>query len=64
MNHIDSLKGLIYEDFLNSIASVRAGANPGVAFRDHEARVSRLRMEVARSEASYDSQACQLSLVA
>ncbi len=64
MNHTDTLKGLIYEDFLNSIASVRAGVNPGIAFRDHEARVAQLRMQVAAAETGYTRHAGELSLVA
>jgi hypothetical protein len=64
MNHADCLKAQIYEDFLNSIASVRAGANPGAAFRDHEARVARLRMQVAAFEMGHANQSGALSLVA
>jgi hypothetical protein len=50
-NYTDYLKGLIYEDFLRSIASVRAGASSDAAFRQHEERVCRLRMKVAAVEA-------------
>ncbi len=64
MSHADYLKGLIYEDFLNSIASVRAGTHPGVAFREHEARVAQLRMQVAAAETGYIRHGAQLSLVA
>ncbi len=64
MNHTDFLKAQIYEDFLNSIASVRAGTNPSIAFRDHEARVSRLRMQVAATEMGHANQANVISLVA
>jgi hypothetical protein len=46
-HYSDFLKGLIYEDFLRSIESVRAGTNPEVAFMQHEERVYRLRMQVA-----------------
>jgi hypothetical protein len=49
-NYTDYLKGLIYEDFLRSIASVRAGASSDAAFRQHEERVYRLRMKVAAVE--------------
>jgi hypothetical protein len=64
MNHTDFLKAQIYEDFLDSIASVRAGANPSIAFRDHEARVARLRMQVAAIEMGQANQATAISLVA
>lgn len=64
MSHTDCLKAQIYEDFLCSIASVRAGVNPNIAFRDHEARVSRLRMEVAAAEMCYAREAGAISLVA
>jgi hypothetical protein len=50
-NYTDYLKGLIYEDFLRSIASVRAGSSSDAAFRQHEERVCRLRMKVAAVEA-------------
>jgi hypothetical protein len=46
----DSLKAQIFEDFLRSIASVKAGQNSGVAFREHENRVRMLRMKVAAAE--------------
>ncbi len=49
-NCTDYLEGLIYVDFLRSIASVRAGASSGVDFRQHEERVCRLRMKVAAVE--------------
>jgi hypothetical protein len=64
MNHSDCLKAQIYEDFLNSIASVRAGANPNIAFRDHEARVRQLRIQVAAVEAGHLRQDGSISLVA
>jgi hypothetical protein len=64
MSHADSLKAQIYEDFLNSIASVRSGMNPNIAFRDHETRVSQLRMQVAAAEMGHGRQADVLSLVA
>jgi hypothetical protein len=50
-DYSDALKILIYEDYLRSIALVRAGADPDVTFREHEARVYRLRMLVAATEA-------------
>lgn len=50
LNYTDYLKGLIYEDFLQSLESVRAGTNAGIAFRGHEQRVYRLRMMVAAAE--------------
>jgi hypothetical protein len=49
-NYTDHLKGLIYEDFLRSIASVRAGTSSDIAFRQHEESVYRLRMKVAAAE--------------
>ncbi len=64
MSHTDCLKAQIYEDFLCSIASVRAGTSPGTAFRDHESRVAQLRMQVAAAEAGYLHQADVISLVA
>jgi hypothetical protein len=64
MSHADCLKAQIYEDFLNSIASVRAGTNPSIAFRDHESRVSQLRMQVAAAEGIRFRQAGTISLVA
>jgi hypothetical protein len=64
MNRADCLKAQIYEDFLSSIASVRAGRNPDAAFRDHEARVYRLRMEVAAVEAGHMRHASEISMVA
>jgi hypothetical protein len=51
LSYADSLKAQIYEDFLESIASVRAGENSAVAFREHEKRVHMLRMKVAQIEA-------------
>jgi hypothetical protein len=45
------LKTQIYEDFLRSIASVRAGLSSEVAFREHEMRVHDLRRKVAVAEA-------------
>ncbi len=41
----------IYEDFLESIALVRAGKDPEIAFRDHERRVHPIRMKIASMEA-------------
>jgi hypothetical protein len=64
MNQMDCLKAQIYEDFLCSIASVRAGTNPNTAFRDHEARVSQLRMQVAAAEMGHIRQVDAISLVA
>jgi hypothetical protein len=64
MNHADCLKAQIYEDFLCSIASVRAGMNPSIAFRDHEARVRHLRMQVAATEMGPVGQHGEISLVA
>jgi hypothetical protein len=64
MNQSDSLKAQIYEDFLTSIASVRAGTNPGIAFRDHEARVYGLRMQAAAAETCNARHAGMISLVA
>ncbi len=64
MSQADLLKGLIYEDFLRSIASVHAGTHPRIAFRDHEARVARLRMQVAAAETGHTRQGAKLSLVA
>ena len=48
---IDMLKIQIYEDFLQSIASVRAGQNSEIAFVEHERRVRYLRQQVAVAEA-------------
>jgi hypothetical protein len=48
---IDLLKSRIYEDFLQSIASVRAGKNSEIAFLEHERRVRELRQKVAVAEA-------------
>lgn len=48
---IDMLKTQIYEDFLQSIASVRAGKSSEVAFLEHERRVRELRQKVASAEA-------------
>lgn len=45
--YADRLKAQIYEDFLCSISAVRNGKNPDVAFRDHEAKVFQLRLQVA-----------------
>lgn len=51
LHEIDMIKAQIYEDFLQSIASVRAGKNSEVAFFEHEMRVRDLRMKVAVAEA-------------
>lgn len=51
LHYTDSLKEQIYEDFLNSIASVRAGQNSAIAFCEHEKRVRALRLKVAAAEA-------------
>lgn len=48
---IDLLKSRIYEDFLQSIASVRAGKSSEIAFLEHERRVRELRQKVAVAEA-------------
>lgn len=48
---IDQLKTRIYEDFLESIASVRAGQSSEIAFLEHERRVRELRQKVAVAEA-------------
>jgi hypothetical protein len=48
---IDQLKTQIYEDFLQSIASVRAGQSSETAFMEHEMRVRDLRQKVACAEA-------------
>jgi hypothetical protein len=64
MNYTDCLKAQVYEDFLESLASVRAGANPEVAFREHEERVRHLRMKVAAAEAGQVRPGVTLSLVA
>ncbi len=53
------LMELIYEDFQRSIRSVREGACPETAFREHEARVLRLRMLVA----ALDARTARLKLV-
>lgn len=51
LQEIDLLKAQIYEDFLRSIASVRAGESSETAFREHELRVRELRQKVAMAEA-------------
>lgn len=51
LQEIDMLKIQIYEDFLQSIASVRAGQNSAIAFVEHEQRVRHLRQKVAVAEA-------------
>ncbi len=51
LHEIDMLKTQIYEDFLKSIASVRAGLNSEIAFLEHEKRVRDLRQKVAVAEA-------------
>lgn len=51
LHEIDMLKTRIYEDFLESIASVRAGLNSEIAFLEHEKRVRDLRQKVAVAEA-------------
>jgi chaperonin GroEL (HSP60 family) len=50
LQEIDMLKTQIYEDFLRSIASVRAGLSSEVAFQEHERRVHDLRRKVAAAE--------------
>jgi hypothetical protein len=51
LHEIDLLKTQIYEDFLQSIASVRAGKGSEIAFLEHERRVRELRQRVAAAEA-------------
>jgi hypothetical protein len=51
LQEIDMLKIQIYEDFLQSIASVRAGQSSEIAFVEHEQRVRFLRQRVAVAEA-------------
>lgn len=51
LHEIDMLKAQIYEDFLQSIASVRAGQCSEIAFLEHEQRVRDLRQKVAVAEA-------------
>lgn len=51
LHEIDTLKAQIYEDFLQSIASVRAGKSSEIAFLEHESRVRGLRQKVAVAEA-------------
>jgi hypothetical protein len=51
LEEIDMLKIQIYEDYLQSIALVRAGKNSQIAFVEHERRVSHLRQMVAVAEA-------------
>lgn len=51
LHEIDVLKTQIYEDFLQSIASVRAGQSSEIAFLEHERRVRELRRKVAVAEA-------------
>jgi hypothetical protein len=50
LHEIDMLKTQIYEDFLMSIASVRAGLSSETAFQEHERRVRELRQKVAVAE--------------
>lgn len=50
LHEIDMLKTQIYEDFLQSIASVRAGLSSEIAFLEHEKRVRYLRQKVAMAE--------------
>lgn len=64
VNYTDGLKGLIYEDFLESIVSVRAGVSPDMAFREHEARVYHLRMKVSAVEMRHVEKSNVISLVA
>jgi hypothetical protein len=51
LHEIDMLKTQIYEDFLKSIATVRAGQSSEIAFLEHERRVRELRQKVAVAEA-------------
>ena len=51
LREIDILKTQIYEDFLKSIATVRAGQSSEIAFLEHERRVRDLRQKVAIAEA-------------
>lgn len=51
LEEIDMLKIQIYDDYLQSIASVRAGQNSEIAFVEHERRVRHLRQKVAVAEA-------------
>lgn len=51
LHEVDMLKSQIYEDFLQSIASVRAGQSSEIAFLEHERRVRDLRQKVALAEA-------------
>jgi hypothetical protein len=51
LHEIDMLKTQIYEDFLKSIATVRAGQSSEIAFLEHERRVRELRQRVAVAEA-------------
>jgi hypothetical protein len=51
LEEIDLLKTQIYEDFLQSIALVRAGQNSEIAFTEHERRVRHLRQMVTVAEA-------------
>lgn len=53
----DRLKSLIFADYLKSIEQVRAGADPEKSFRDHEARVAKLRRRVEKIEAEEERQA-------
>lgn len=50
LHEIDMLKTQIYQDFLQSIASVRAGKSSEIAFLEHERRVRELRRRVALAE--------------
>ncbi|MBL9049646.1 MAG: hypothetical protein JNK19_06000 [Tabrizicola sp.] len=51
LEEIDMLKIQIYEDYLQSIASVREGKSSEIAFVEHERRVRHLRQKVALAEA-------------
>ena len=51
LHEVDMLKSQIYEDFLESIAAVRAGKSSEIAFLEHELRVRDLRQKVAVAEA-------------
>jgi hypothetical protein len=51
LQEIDMIKIQIYEDFLQSVASVRAGQGSEIAFVEHERRVRYLRQKVAVAEA-------------
>ena len=51
LQEIDQIKTEIYEDFLKSIALVRAGQSSEIAFMEHERRVRHLRQMVTVAEA-------------